>query len=60
MHGLPFEIVSNMDKKFISEFWTTLFELCGTKIKLSIAYYRLTKKTNRTLEDMLRMHVGKR
>ena len=46
------------------EFWTTLFKLCVTKIKLSTAYYPetdgQTERTNRVLEDMLRIYVGKR
>jgi hypothetical protein len=63
-HGIPREIISDGDRKFVSEFWTILFKLCGTKIKLSTAYHPetdgQTKRTNRTLEDMLRMYLGKR
>ena len=63
-HGIPREIISDRGRKFVSEFWTTLFKLCGTKIKLSTAYHPetdgQTERTNRTLEDMLRMYVGKR
>lgn len=63
-HGIPREIISDRDRKFVSEFWTTLFKLCGTKIKLSTAYHPesdgQTERTNRTLEDMLRMYVGKK
>ena len=48
----------------MSKFCTTLFKLCGTKIKLSIAYDYVTggqtKRTNITFEDMLMMYVGKR
>ena len=62
-HGIPREIISDRDCKFESEFWTTLFKLCGTKIKLSTAYHPKTdgqtESTNRTLKDMLRMYVGK-
>jgi hypothetical protein len=63
-HGMPSEIISDRDRKFVSEFWTTLFKMCGTKIKLSTAYHPetdgQTERTNRTLEDMLRMYVGKK
>ncbi len=63
-HGIPREIISDRDRKFVSEFWTILFKLCGTKIKLSSAYHPesdgQTERTNRTLEDMLRMYVGKK
>jgi hypothetical protein len=38
--------------------------MCGTKIKLSTAYHPetdgQTEQSNRTLEDMLRMYVGKK
>ena len=48
----------------MSEIWTILFKLCGTKIKLSPAYHpetdEQTERTNITLEDMLWMYVGKR
>jgi hypothetical protein len=63
-HGMPSEIISDRDCKFVSEFWTILFKMCGTKIKLSTAYHPetdgQTERTNRTLEDMLRMYVGKK
>ena len=63
-HGIPREIISDRDRKFMSEFWTTLFKLCGIKIKLSSAYHLemdgQTERTNKILEDMLRMYVGKR
>lgn len=52
------------DHKFVSEVWTTLFTLCRAKIKLSTTYHPKTdgqtKRTNITLEDMLRMYVGKK
>ena len=38
-HGLPREINTDRDHKFVSEFLTTLFKLCGPKVKLSIAYH---------------------
>ena len=48
----------------MSEFWKSLFKLCGTKISMSSAYHPemdgQTERTNRSLEDMLRMYVGKR
>ena len=63
-HRIPREIISDRDRKFVSEFWTTLFKLCGTKIKLSTAYHPeidgQTEHTNRILKDMLRMYVGKK
>jgi hypothetical protein len=41
-HGMPSEIISDRDRKFVSEFWTTLFKMFGTKIKLSTAYHPKT------------------
>jgi hypothetical protein len=63
-HGMPSEIISDRDRKFVSEFWTTLFKMCGTKIKMSTTYHPetngQTERRNRKLEDMLRMYVGKK
>jgi hypothetical protein len=63
-YGLPREIICDRDRKFVSEFWKSLFKLCGTKINMSSAYHLetdgQTERTNRSLEDMLRMYVGKR
>ena len=63
-HEIPRNFISDRDWKFLSEFLTTLFKLCGTKIKLSIAYHHesngQTEWTNITLEDMLRRCVCKR
>ena len=36
---MPLEIISDWVPKFISQFRTTLFKICGTKIKLSITYH---------------------
>ena len=64
IYGLPQEIICDRDRKFVSEFWKSLFKLCGTKIIMSSTYDPetdgQTKRTNMNLEDMLRMCVGKR
>jgi len=63
-HGISCEMICHRNRKLVSEFWTTLLKFYGTKIKLNIAYHpetdRQTKRTNRTLEDMLRMYIGKK
>ena len=63
-HRISREIISDRDRKFATEFWTTLFKLCGTKIKLSTAYHHetdgQTRPTNKILENMLRMYIGKK
>jgi len=60
-HGLPSKIINDRDHKFISEFWSSLFKLCGRKIR---AYHPKTdgqiERTTQILEDMLRMYVGKK
>ena len=38
-YGLPREIICDRDKKFVSEFWKSLFKLCVAKIRLSLAYH---------------------
>ena len=38
-HGIPKSIISDRDKLFTSNFWTTLLAAIGTKRKLSTAYY---------------------
>lgn len=63
-HKVLREIISNRDRKFVSEFWSALFKVCGTKIKLSTAYHLETdeqnEQTNKTLKNILRMYPGKR
>lgn len=58
LHGLPQNIVSDRDPKFISDFWSSLWDLLQTKLKLSSAYHPQTdgqtERVNRVLEDMLR------
>ena len=55
-YGLLQEIICDMDRKFVSEFWKFLFKLYGTKISMSSAYHPKTdwetERTNMSLEDM--------
>lgn len=48
----------------MSNFFTKLYKLCGTKIKLSIAYHietdGQTERTNNFFEDMLKIYVSKK
>ena len=55
-HGIPEKIISDRDRRFVSVFWITLFQLCVTKIKLSSVYHHdtdgQTERTNKTFKDM--------
>ncbi|PNX61565.1 retrotransposon Ty-3/Gypsy protein, partial [Trifolium pratense] len=39
LHGIPSTIISDRDPLFISHFWSELFKLQGTKLKMSSAYH---------------------
>ena len=39
LHGIPKEIISDRDSKFLSRFWSRLQESMGTKVKFSTAYH---------------------
>ena len=61
LHGMPKSIVSDRDSRIMSLFWKSVFEILGTKLLYSSAYHPQTdghtERTNRTLEQMLRMYV---
>lgn len=38
LHGMPQAIVSDRDSKFVSGFWSQVFETVGTKLKMTVAY----------------------
>ena len=62
LHGLPSEIISDMDTKFSGEFWESLCKSLGIKRKMSTAYDPQTdgqtERTNQVLEDYLRNFVN--
>jgi transposase InsO family protein len=61
LHGVPKAIVSDRDPKFTSNFWKGFFKGLGTNLNFSRAYHpeldEQTERTNRIIQDMLRMYV---
>ena len=59
-HGLPEVIISDRDPRFISKFWTTLFELLSTDLRFSTAFRSQIDGQSevmiRTLENFLRYY----
>ncbi|OWZ07833.1 hypothetical protein PHMEG_00019719 [Phytophthora megakarya] len=62
LHGMPTNIVSDRDRKFVSAFWQDVFKSVGTKLSMTVAYRAQgdgqTERMNRTLEEYLRCFVG--
>lgn len=44
LHGMPKSIVSDRDPIFISKFWQYFFNMSGTQLKMSSAYYPQTNE----------------
>jgi len=62
LHGLPTEIISDMDAKFSGKFWESLCKALGIKRRMSTAYHSQTdgqtERTNQVLEGYLRNCVN--
>ncbi|MBW0468912.1 hypothetical protein O181_008627 [Austropuccinia psidii MF-1] len=56
--GVPEFIISDRDPKFTSEFWTSLYDMLGTKLAFYTAYHpqkdSLAERMNQTMEDIIR------
>lgn len=63
-YGLPDSIVCDRDRIFTSQFWKGIWDMCGTKLKMSTSYHPQTdghtERVNRTLEEVLRHYVNGR
>lgn len=61
-HGIPESIISDRDKLFTSNFWTTFTAHAGIKKKLSTAYHPQTdgqtERVNQTMETYLRIYCN--
>ena len=61
MHGIPKVIISDIDPKFIGNFWKSLFKGLDIKLNFSIAYHLQmdgqTERVNTFLEYMLWMYI---
>ena len=57
LHGIPTSILSGRDACFTSEFWSQVFKLLGTLLKMSTSNHPendgQTDRVNRVLEDVL-------
>jgi len=62
LHGLPTEIILDMDAKLSGEFWELLCKMLGVKRRMSTAYQPQpdgqTERTNQVLEGYLRTFVN--
>jgi hypothetical protein len=62
LHGLPKNIVSDRDSRFIGKFWRELFQLVGTKLTPRTIYRPQTDGqtniVNKWVEWYLRNYVG--
>ena len=60
-HGLPKEIVSDMDTMFTSNFWKSLFKFLGTHLNFNTTYHPQTngqnERVNQVIANMLCMYV---
>ncbi|MBW0481837.1 hypothetical protein O181_021552 [Austropuccinia psidii MF-1] len=52
-YGVPKIIISDRDPKFISEFWTNLYKMLGTKLSFSTVYHQQTDSLAETIIQIM-------
>lgn len=61
-HGLPKDIISDRDPKFMSKFWRALWKKMGTRLKMSTAFRPTTdgqtERVNSVVKQILRNYVS--
>jgi hypothetical protein len=62
IHGVPKEIVSDRDPRFVSDFWQALHKRLGTRFNMSTANHPQTdgqaERANGLIEEVLRSYVN--
>jgi len=62
LHGLLTEIISDMDARFSGEFWESLCNMLGVKMRMLMAYHPQTdgqtERRNQVLEGYLQIFVN--
>ena len=60
--GLPLQIISDRDTKFVSKIWRNLFDIFGTTLTFGYAYHQRfdgqTEVMNRVIEEVLRCSIN--
>ena len=61
LYSTPVSIMSDRDRRFVSQFWESIHKEMGTNLKFSTTFHSqtdgLSERTIQTLEDMVRACV---
>ena len=61
-YGVPEQVISDRDPRFVAHFWRALMEILGTQQSLSTAYHPETdgqsERMHRTVEQVLRCYTS--
>lgn len=56
-HGLPDEIASDRDPKFVSKFWQELMKLAGVKLRMSTSHHPQTDGSAEVISKMVESYL---